>query len=64
MTSRVAPVSSAWRAAHRSACFEYSDPSTPTTMRPWLPPDPVNLPPCCLGFWLVPGFRSAMRRLG
>jgi hypothetical protein len=54
MTSRVAPVSSAWRAAHRSACFEYSDPSTPTTMRPGPPPDPVNLPSMLSG---VPGAR-------
>src|ERR1022692_2931539 len=33
MTSRVAPVNSACRAAQRSACVEPSDPSTPTTMR-------------------------------
>src|ERR1035437_2634276 len=33
MTSRVAPVNSACRAAQRSARVEPSDPSTPTTMR-------------------------------
>src|ERR1035438_6950554 len=33
MASRVAPVSSACRVAQRRACFEPSDPSTPTTMR-------------------------------
>src|ERR1039458_2287310 len=33
MASRVAPVNLACRSAQRRACFEPSDPSTPTTMR-------------------------------
>ena len=37
--SSVAPGTPACRAAHRRACFDSSDPSTPTTMRAWPPLD-------------------------